>query len=202
MTIWFSSDPHFQHKNILKFQPERPWKTVEEMDEGIIELYNKFVKPEDTLYLLGDLGFAPPTVLGPLLGRINGTKRHIRGNHDRSHAMINCNFEWTRDYYELREEVNGVREHLVLCHYPMRAWNKAHHGSWNIHGHCHGSLPPNGKQIDVGIDATILYDEWYGTDAGVEPFGPVSLEQLQVLMATREIFTEDHHHPKADLGAM
>ena len=52
--ILFTSDLHFGHKNVLKFD-QRPFFTVSEMDTALIENWNKKVRPGDFVYVLGDM---------------------------------------------------------------------------------------------------------------------------------------------------
>ena len=81
--IWFTSDQHFHHNNILKFT-DRPYKTVKDMNKGIIAKWNKQVAPTDLVYVLGD--FVWNTVkkneYKKLLEKLNGSIVLIVGNHD------------------------------------------------------------------------------------------------------------------------
>lgn len=192
---FFTSDIHFGHKNILKYQPKRPWNTLEDMRERLIQNWNDVVGINDEVYIVGDFAFLPPTKQIEILQRLNGKKYLIRGNHDEvENDELAAEFVWIKDYHELSLHMGGEhKQKICMSHYAMRVWNKSHHGAWNIYGHSHGSLPPIGKQIDVGIDATILYHEWYGTNAGVIPFSPVSLDQIKVMLDTVELVKVDHH---------
>lgn len=98
-------------------------------------------------------------------------------------------FEWVRDYYKLKTEIEYQDDDgefkkwvqpIILCHFPILSWDNMSHGSWHLHGHCHGSLPDTGvKRIDVGVDC----HNWY----------PISLEQVTKLMALRAVKPVDHH---------
>ena len=81
--IFVCSDCHFNHKNILKYEPEaRPFETVEEMNEKIISNWNSVVSPEDTVYVLGDFAMGLPEKIPSIVERLNGKIIIIRGNHD------------------------------------------------------------------------------------------------------------------------
>ena len=75
-----TSDWHFNHKNILKYQPNRPGKTIEEMNSALIKHWNETVKPEDTIYHLGDFTFHKDPK--EFIDQLNGNKIFILGNHD------------------------------------------------------------------------------------------------------------------------
>ena len=82
--IWFSSDSHYYHTNILKYCPNRTYSTVEEMNEDLVNRWNSVVSPDDTVYFLGDfsLAFRPVELFTK---RLNGHKHLIAGNHDFVH---------------------------------------------------------------------------------------------------------------------
>jgi len=81
MTIFFTSDHHFGHYNVIKYC-NRPFTSVQQMDEIMILKWNETVLPEDEIYYLGD--FAMKSFLVPkILPRLNGRKYLIMGNHDR-----------------------------------------------------------------------------------------------------------------------
>lgn len=164
--VWFTSDTHYFHANVIKYS-NRPFSTTAEngdlvlhpleMNENLIARHNAVVKPQDRVYHLGDFGFASEENLDKVLSRLNGQKYFIYGNHDekiRKSKQLQSHFVWCRDYHELRVEHNGERIKIVLCHFPMISWNKMHRGSWMLHGHCHGNLryPFKGRIWDVGVD--------------------------------------------------
>ena len=79
--VFFTSDSHFCHKNIIEFC-SRPFETVEEMNEKLVENWNKVVGPSDIVYHLGDFCFAGSAEWHYLLGKLNGRIHLIIGNHD------------------------------------------------------------------------------------------------------------------------
>jgi calcineurin-like phosphoesterase family protein len=175
--IFFTSDTHFGHKNIIKYS-NRPFNDVKEMDEAIIRNWNATVQPGDTIYHLGDFGLTDTESIIKVLRRLNGNKYLIWGNHDkgiRGEALKH--FGWAKDYYELKYE----EYRIILCHYAFEVWNKSHHGSFHLHGHSHGSLPtPNHmRRLDVGVD--------------VHGYRPISLEEVVAHMSKKEWKPIDHH---------
>lgn len=167
--VYFTSDFHLFHKNVIKFD-NRPFHDVNEMHEIIEERWNQLVKPEDTVIYLGDLSFARRediTYVDDMLKRLNGTIHYIMGNHDDDREIPKFSrFASVSDYLDLKIAYmqDGVRVETLFCcmHYPIYSWNKAHHGSYMVHGHCHGNLHHgedasfynNRRVIDVGCMLT------------------------------------------------
>lgn len=146
---FFTADTHFNHKNIIRYC-NRPFSTVEEMNETLIRNWNEKIKPNDTVYHIGDFGFGN---LEPILKRLNGKKILIIGSHDRDTLKCKDYFEFTTPLLEIYEQ----RQCIVLCHYAMRTWAKSHYNTWHLYGHSHGKLPPVGKSYDIGVDVTNFY---------------------------------------------
>jgi calcineurin-like phosphoesterase family protein len=157
MTTFFTSDPHFGHANIIKFC-NRPFSSVEEMDEAMIERWNGKIKDGDTVYLVGDFSFHKPAKTQEIIDRLNGHKHLILGNHDRhlKPNILEC-FDSVNQMLDISvsdHELPRGKQDIVLCHYAMRVWNASHYGSWQLYGHSHGGLAdePHRLAIDVGVD--------------------------------------------------
>ena len=168
---YYTSDLHFGHKNIIKYE-DRPFNSTEEMDEYLIYKWNNKVNKNDEVYILGDFGFVSGTRANELLDRLNGRKFLIRGNHDHSFlkdkSFDQTKFEWIKDYASIRD---GDK---VICmfHYPIAVWDRQHHGSIHLYGHVHSNkdnhhpllLELGDNAINVGCD--------------VHNFEPVSLGEI------------------------
>jgi calcineurin-like phosphoesterase family protein len=125
--IFFTSDTHFGHKNIIKFS-NRPFYSIEEMDEVLIQNWNNVVGKNDTIYHLGDFCFGNSK---KYLKRLNGNIIRIKGSHDRdmkSPYMKIIQPKGLLDQY-------GNQRSIVLCHYSMRTWHLSHYASWHLWGH-------------------------------------------------------------------
>lgn len=85
--IFFTSDLHFGHKNIIRFD-NRPFSTVEEMDEALIRNWNAKVSDEDTVYVLGDISWYNDAKTSEIINSLHGHKILIKGNHDRVHGKV------------------------------------------------------------------------------------------------------------------
>jgi len=182
MDTFFTGDQHFGHKNICRFA-DRPFTSVEEMNEALINEHNNVVRPGDVVWFLGDFGFMPENQIQNTLRRLNGKKSLILGNHDKALAKHSGNFigSGLLDAIYHYREVTIEKQHMVLFHYGMRVWNRAHHGSWHLYGHSHGSLPPNCKSVDVGVDSKEISPE----------YRPYAFEEIKRFMANREM--KSHH---------
>lgn len=86
--IYFISDTHFYHSNIIKYS-NRPFKDVNEMNETIINSWNSVVKNDDTVYHLGDFCLSSDDEIKSIFNMLNGNKILIRGNHDRKPIKLN-----------------------------------------------------------------------------------------------------------------
>lgn len=150
--IFFTSDLHFFHANVIQFC-NRPFGSVEHMNESLINNWNKVVGNDDHVYVLGDVSFGKVPETCGVLSQLKGVKHLITGNHDR---IGRCEkLKWSdyfvdqHDYLRLKSP-DGYK--FVLCHFPFRSWER---GYINLHGHIH-TLPheDQGKwmQHDVGVD--------------------------------------------------
>lgn len=144
-TTFLAADTHFSHRGIVKFlrednvTKERPWDNIEEMDEALVKNWNSVVRPTDTVYHLGDVVINRSAL--PILGRLNGTKILVKGNHDVFRA---------EEYLEYFKDIRGsaVLNNLVMTHIPL---HPASIERWdgNIHGHLHSKRVMTVKQVIV-----------------------------------------------------
>lgn len=189
MSIWFISDTHWGHKNIIQYS-NRPYADVEEMNEALIENWNEQVKPEDTVYHLGDFAFMPFRDFSKMLWRLNGHIQFIKGNHDKvidqhsTELLRSGKIESIQSYLEIKP----AGQMICLFHYGQRVWNKSHHGSIMLYGHSHGSLPPFGKSVDVGVDCKEITHE----------YRPIHLDEVLAYMSNRTFQAVDHHTGERD----
>lgn len=167
--IHFTADTHFYHNNIIRYC-NRPFKSIDEMNEKLISNWNNKVSPTDLIYHIGDFGFTSAENIEKLLKRLNGKKIIVFGNHDKElkrNKYLWRYFEECVLYKELTLHVAGNKQPATLSHYAHLVWNKSHHGAWMLHGHSHGTLkyPFIGKILDVGVDSNnycpISIDEVY-----------------------------------------
>lgn len=148
---WFTSDTHFFHTNILKFVDDaghriRPFQSIEEMHEILVDNWNEVVKDNDYIYHLGDVTFQYNGAFNSLMKRLKGKKRLGFGNHDKvwNPALIN-NFEKAFFW-------KGFKEHnFTASHMPLRL-DSLRDGSFNVHGHTHQNMMTDSKYINVCVE--------------------------------------------------
>lgn len=192
--IFFISDLHIGHKNVIKFDG-RPFADVDEMHLEMIKRWNSVVGDEDIVYYLGDLAFCRDETTKWFIHSIKGKINFILGNHDKMKDIVKFN-RWENiheygteigvlDKDSLESRGSGGYQKIIMSHYPILSWNKSHYGSWMIHGHCHGSLMKSNqdyykrKVIDVGCNCI--------------DYTPISYEKVKGIMSKKVISSVDHH---------
>lgn len=142
------------------------------MNQCLMDNYADTVRPCDDVILLGDIAFRNHA---HFIGALAGHKTFVFGNHDRMPQDVLRNF--TRVIGGKRSpgilEMNVGPQQVSFSHYPMASWNGSFHGTWNVHGHCHGRMPE--------------YDTMLRVDAGVDVFDfkPVNFDVLMDKLNSR-----------------
>lgn len=154
--IYFTSDQHYNHSNIIKYC-NRPYSSVDEMNMALISNYNSMVKLDDTVYHLGDFCyFHKIDQVISTFKRLNGKKHIILGNHDKIIAKNKEELLKSKVLETVSDilEVNLNNKQFIMHHYAQRVWNGSHRGTYHLFGHSHGKLPMHGKSVDVGVDSS------------------------------------------------
>lgn len=163
--IFFTSDLHFGHKNIIRFC-NRPWKDTDEMDEALIENWNSVVKEDDIVFDLGDFAFAPNSKWKEILSKLNGHHYLVLGNHDIT-RWPGDNIMKLFERVEQQMVLKIDNRFVYLNHYPYLcyggSWRGPENAVYAFHGHVHSGPSSSGKdcdrlvhlfpyQYDVGVD--------------------------------------------------
>lgn len=125
---YFIADTHLNHENIIKYC-NRPFENSNEMNEYIINKWNSVVTKNDIVYHLGDVGFGSTDELKELVGRLNGTKILIRGNHDYKRGVNG----WKKVGFSEVYKKKLVLGNLILTHEPI----EVEENYINVFGHIH-----------------------------------------------------------------
>jgi calcineurin-like phosphoesterase family protein len=205
MTKFITSDIHFNHRQIVKYNKNRvsPYFTgdietapqeeidviVAEMNAIIILNWNSVVRSTDDVYILGDVAMGQIKLAPDLIKQLNGNKFLIAGNHDKTlvkliekDESLKDMFVWIKDYKEMSHTVDDKKHMICMSHFPMRHWHGQNRGTIMLHGHLHGSYcDVPGRIFDVGMDTNNLF--------------PYLLDTVVKKMLNISLF-EEHHSEK------
>lgn len=135
----YIGDWHYDHKNIIHFD-NRPFSSIEEMDNELVDRWNDAVSKEDTVNILGDMFWCKTSEAINVLDKLNGKKILIRGNHDKTNdQQFVKRFIKIKDYWETTDNNRKV----VLCHYPITCFKNHFYGWYHLYGHVHNSFEHN-----------------------------------------------------------
>lgn len=157
--IFFTSDHHFNHENIIKYC-NRPYNSISEMNYDYINKWNSVIKISDKVFHLGDFALKSSyNSIRNLTQILNGYKILIKGNHDR----FNCNFAVNQlgfnecyTSYIFEHEVSYILNHKPRYDLKIKHLCGHVHEKWKIN--------ENGNILNVGVDI------WNGY--------PISLEEI------------------------
>lgn len=140
--IFFTADTHFGHENAIKFD-NRPFDSVEEMDEELIRRWNQKVGKGDLVYVLGDMIWKTRNDDAPtLIKRLNGQIILIKGNHDRflHNAKAKNALAGVKDYDDICVTLeDGTTRRVIISHFYMPFYVGYRYQAIHLHGHSHGS---------------------------------------------------------------
>ena len=162
MKTFVIADPHFGHENIIQYC-NRPFESVSEMDNAIIDNWNKTVSNDDLIWVLGDFALASRDYTKSIIKSLRGRKRLILGNHDRysQEWYREAGFEFVSPYPVL------IENFIILSHAPLEFLNK-NCPFFNIYGHVHNDpryLDLTKSGACVSVDRT--------------EYKPIELEELK-----------------------
>jgi calcineurin-like phosphoesterase family protein len=184
MAIFFSSDFHFNHRNICRGTSSwdnksgtRPFDSLNEMNGTILDNLNSAIGENDELYYLGDFIFGDVTLTRVFRDKIRCKNIYfINGNHDKHIYQYRDCFAWIKDYFMVKHKGKNI----AAFHYPIASWDRQHHGAFHAFGHCHGSFTgPNGKSHDVGVDTN--------------EFKPYSFDEFVEICDAKKVNIVDNH---------
>lgn len=166
MKLWFTSDTHFNHTNIIRYCA-RPFKDAEEMNRELIRRWNEYVRPDDAVIHAGDFALGHKDI-EEIFAQLNGHKHLVLGNHDTGRIK---RLPWVQVLDESLhvDMFHADQPSFLVVHNPMQ--ETRYKTDYVIHGHMHGKadLHPfvrkdGVKYVDAGVDC------WN--------YRPVSLQEL------------------------
>jgi len=166
--IYFISDTHFCHNNIIKYC-NRPFKNIDDMNKKVIDNWNSIVSNDDVIYHLGDFCLGSNEDIINIYSKLNGKKYFIRGNHDRKSAS----FYEKLGFIVLKNAPIVLDEYkLMLSHTPLPN-KKILDGYINLHGHIHN------KKLNDDYPSKVYSEKLHiNLSVDVTNFKPVSLDEI------------------------
>lgn len=170
--IWFTSDTHFCHDNIIKYC-NRPYKDSKEMNEALIHNWNSVVKPGDKVYHLGDvvMGQDHRRQFPDIISKLQGKKRLVVGNHDDVKWLSQGNWFQKVGLWRIFDDYNFICTHVPL-HPGSLAGRLRNEGGWNVHGHIHDQPSPEGNYLCICVEQT--------------DYRPVHLEEIVAMISKKQ----------------
>ena len=168
---FFISDTHFTHKNIISFKDNegnlvRPFSSIEEMDELMVQNWNKTVRKVDTIYHLGDVVMNRSAL--PILNRLIGKKKLIVGNHD---------IFKLKDYTPYFEDIRAYKIYpnlgIICSHVPIHPYQLNDRFKWNLHGHLHHNILEDKRYINLCVERI--------------NYTPIELEDIMKILKERNV---------------
>ena len=178
--MFFTSDTHFCHSNIIKYC-KRPFANIAENDEEIIRRWNEKVPEDGIVFHLGDVAFGDPERVDNILERLNGTIYLVIGNHD-WRRVVN-NHKWRFEMMTQQINMKIGKRHIILNHYPMLAFSGAWRGedaTYQLFGHVHTS-----PYTDEGLDQQrmkYLFTSQYDVGVDNNNFTPVIWKEVDQII--------------------
>lgn len=169
MAVFYIADPHFGHNAAIRLN-NRPFETVEEMDNTMLSNWRSIVRPDDEVYIVGDLIFRAKKLPEYYLDQLTGRKHLILGNHDKwsKHVDLDKYFESISQI----KEITDVDRHIVLCHYPMVEWPRSHYNSVLVFGHIHN------RTAGDGFNYYLKHENMLNAGVDINHYCPVIYHQL------------------------
>lgn len=160
--IYFISDTHFSHQNILKFKSSDDklirgsmFSSIEDHDETIIKNWNDMVKPQDKIYHLGDVFFGSQERFNSIHRRLNGQKRLLPGNHDPIKFLSGKNPLNSQHYFQKIQLWRLFKDHnFIATHVPVHETTFRTSVDYNVHGHVHENSLESINYINISLENT------------------------------------------------
>ena len=172
--VWFTADTHFGHRNIIRYC-QRPFATVEEMNETIIDNWNGVVGKDDVVFHLGDFSVGGAAEWTSLLDSLNGRIFLVLGNHDMNN--VDQGFMRRFENVSMQMLVSIGKQRIYLNHYPFLCYGGAYRGTWQLFGHVH-TCPCNSGLDNSRLE--MLFPTQYDVGVDNNNFKPVSFEEVEM----------------------
>lgn len=187
-SIWFTSDTHFHHANIIRFC-NRPFRNVEEMDEVLIRRWNETVPPEGIVFHLGDFAMGGSVEWTSILNRLNGRINLILGNHD--YKCIRQGFMGRFEHVTQQMTIRVEGQTIILNHNPFLTYGGAFRNTWQLFGHVHSG--PLSKASPDYSRLKVLFPSQYDVGVDNNDFRPVSYARVKAKIESQIMLSKQNH---------
>lgn len=164
--IYYIGDTHFGDKRVMELAG-RPYSSTTEMDSDILRKWNRRVKSDDTVYILGDFAF--DDVAAQVIERLRGKKVLMLGNHDEALSLETLHkFDGVKTIDTIDDDGRSV----CLCHYPLLSYNRSVYGGFHVFGHIHKNSNDKAYSLQAQLPNS------FNCGADVIGFTPRTLDEL------------------------
>ena len=189
--LFFTSDTHFWHENILKFC-NRPFSSIEEMNDTIINNWNSVVKENDIVFHLGDFCFCGSDKFKELIEKLNGRIYLILGNHDWKTIKQWHATKFEGVYQQMSIKIDGRK--IYLNHFPFLCYAGTYYrledAVWQLFGHVHSS-----DKNKNGLDnqrLSMLFPTQYDVGVDNNNYIPISFEEVKNIIEAQMLSLNMH----------
>ena len=184
--IFFVSDTHFGHANIIKYC-NRPFNNTDEMDEALINNWNAKVPKDGIVYHLGDFAWGSINYWEKIREQLNGEIILIYGNHDEKYLN-------NEHMYKLFKEVTPQKKIWIdktciyMNHYPFLCFGGSYKGlgaTWQLFGHVHSN-----SRSEKGLDHKRLvncFPTQYDVGVDNNNFTPISFDEVSKIITNQQL---------------
>lgn len=172
--VWFTSDTHFGHENIIKYC-NRPFRNVREMNEELIRRWNETVPEDGVVFHLGDFGYGGSKEWADILRRLNGKRYLILGNHDLKNIRQGYMTAFVHVTQQMTIRIGG--QSIYLNHNPFLCYGGSYKDVWQLFGHVH-----SGPNSNTGLDhprLQHLFPLQYDVGVDNNDFRPISFNEVK-----------------------
>lgn len=187
--VYYTADLHLNQQDSVRFDHENDPSTiplmgsVEDRDSNIIRCWNDKVSDSDDVYVVGDFALAGQDLVRRAMCELNGRKHIIMGNHDAGY-MYRMSGDAETGVVGVSSGILHIRDNgrdVVMCHYPMMAWDMQHKGAFHVYGHVHATQEETlFQELGQQFASSTGMSEFRALNAGcmLHSYTPQSLDEL------------------------
>ena len=172
--VWFTSDTHFGHENIIRYC-NRPFRNAEEMNAELIRRWRETVPEDGIVFHLGDFAHGNARLWNDILSALTGRKYLILGNHDMK--ALRQGYMGRFEHFTQQMTIRVGGQAIVLNHNPFLCYGGSYRDVWQLFGHVHSGLASH-----TGLDhprLKMLFPLQYDVGVDNNDFRPISFAEVK-----------------------